>query len=440
VFAVLVLTGMLAGCGDSSKLSEDATVGPNPTVPEPTTTLIPTLKVAPAKGWTEGAKPAAAEGLAVTAFAQGLEHPRSLLVLPNGDVLVAETNAPERPDEGKGIKGMVFRYAQKRAGAAVPSANRIALLRDADGDGVAEMRKVFISNLNSPFGMALIGNTLYVANTDAVMRFAYNEGDTEITSAGQKVADLPAGTLNHHWTKTLVASEDGTKLYVSVGSNSNVGENGLDKEENRAAILEIDVATGSTRVFASGLRNAVGLAFEPQSKVLWTAVNERDELGSDLVPDYLTSVKAGGFYGWPYSYWGQHVDSRVSPQNPERVAAAIVPDYALGNHVAPLGLAFGQGDGLPEQFRNGAFIGEHGSWNRNPPSGYKVVFVPFENGRPKDRPRDVLTGFLNAKGEAQGRPVGVAIDRTGALLVADDVGNTVWRVAPADPNVGQRKR
>jgi glucose/arabinose dehydrogenase len=436
---ILPLAIALVGCGESSKLPETATVGPNPMLPAPTTTVIPTLKIAPARGWPEGGRPTPAADLAVEAFARGLEHPRTLFVLPNGDVLVAETNAPDRPDEGKGIKGMVMKFVQKRAGAGVPSANRITLLRDSDGDGVAELRKVFLRNLNSPFGMVLIANTLYVANTDAVMRYNYNEGDTEITDAGQKVSDLPAGTLNHHWTKTLVASDDGTKLYVSVGSNSNVGENGLDREENRAAILEIDIATGNMRVFASGLRNAVGLAFEPQSKVLWTAVNERDELGSDLVPDYLTSVRDGGFYGWPFSYWGQHIDARVVPQNPERVAAAIVPDYALGNHVAPLGLAFARGDALPDQFRNGAFVGEHGSWNRKPRAGYKVVFVPFTDGRPSGNPRDVLTGFINAEGEANGRPVGVAIDRYGALLVADDVGNTIWRVTPADPNIGRAR-
>jgi glucose/arabinose dehydrogenase len=431
-----LLAGALAGCSESAKLPETAGVGPEPTLPKPNQTFIPTVRIADAKGWPEGAKPKASAGFAVEAFARDLAHPRWLHVLPNGDVLVAETNAPERPDEGQGIKGMVFKHMQKRAGAGVPSANRITLLRDADGDGVAETRHVFLKGLNSPFGMALIGNALYVANTDAVMRFTYNEGDTEIAGPGEKVADLPAGPLNHHWTKGLVASPDGSKLYVSVGSNSNAGENGLDKEERRAAIHEIDVATGQSRVFASGLRNPVGIAFEPQTGVLWAVVNERDELGSDLVPDYLTSVKEGAFYGWPFSYWGQNVDTRVTPPNPERVKAAILPDYALGNHVAPLGLAFAQGDTLPDRFRSGAFIGEHGSWNRNPRAGYKVVFVPFADGRPKGMPIDVLIGFVNADDEANGRPVGVAIDRTGALLVADDVGNAIWRVAPASPTVG----
>jgi glucose/arabinose dehydrogenase len=432
--ASLLLVGFcalpLAACGDASKLPEQSSVGPSPTLPEPHSTLIPTVNIAAATGWPEGAKPAAAQGLSVTAFAQKLEHPRWLLVLPNGDVLVAESNGPERPEDTKGIKGWVYKQAQKRAGAGAPSANRITLLRDADGDGVAETRTVLLRDLYSPFGMALVGDKLYVANADAVVSFPYKEGDTQIAEPGKKVADLPGGPLNHHWTKGLVASRDGTRLYASVGSNSNAAENGLDKEDKRAAIHEIDLATGQSRVFASGLRNPVGMAFEPSTGALWTVVNERDELGSDLVPDYLTSVRDGAFYGWPYSYWGQHVDSRVPP-NPEMVAKAVPPDYALGNHVAPLGLAFAQGTLLPETFRNGAFIGEHGSWNRNPRSGYKVVFVPFANGRPSGMPADVLTGFVSNKDQAQGRPVGVAIDKAGALLVADDVGNTVWRVAPA---------
>ena len=430
-FTVVAAALMLAGCGDSSQLPETASTGPNPTLPAPNPTLVPTVDVAPAKGWPEGATPKAASDLAVKAFASGLDHPRWLHVLPNGDVLVAETNAPERPEQGKGIKGMVFGFYQKRAGAGVPSANRITLLRDADGDGVAEIKQTFLKDLNSPFGMALVGNELYVANTDAVMRFPYREGDTQISEPGTKVADLPGGPLNHHWTKGLVASPDGSRLYASVGSNSNIGENGIDKEERRAAILEIDRANGTTRVFASGLRNPVGIAFAPQGDTLWAVVNERDELGSDLVPDYLTSVKDGAFYGWPWSYWGQHVDTRVKPENPEAVAKAIAPDYALGNHVAPLGLTFAHGELMPERYRTGAFVGEHGSWNRKPRSGYKVVFVPFADGRPTAKPIDVLTGFVSDKDEAFGRPVGVAIDKAGALLVADDVGNKVWRVAPA---------
>ena len=421
LFAALAAVA-LAACAETSSIPESAQTGPNPALPPPKSSALPTVKVAPATGWPEGAAPRAAAGLAASAFATGLSHPRWLYVLPNGDVLVAETAAPPRPDDGKGVKGWVMKQYMKRAGSAVPSANRITLLRDADGDGKAETRTVFLEGLNSPFGMALIGENLYVANTDAVLRFPYREGETRITASGIKVADLPGGTLNHHWTKNILASRDGKRLYATVGSNSNVAENGIDKEENRAAILEIDPASGATRLFASGLRNPNGLGWEPASGALWTVVNERDEIGSDLVPDYLTSVKDGGFYGWPYSYYGKHVDERVKPPRPDLVEKAIVPDYALGSHVAPLGLVFARG---------GAFIGLHGSWNRRPPSGYKVVFVPFSNGRPSGPPEDVLTGFLDDKGRAMGRPVGVAIDARGALLVADDVGNAVWRVAPA---------
>ncbi len=421
----------LAACGDSAKLPEAAALGTNPTLPEPTETIIPTINIAPAKGWPHGASPAPSAGLSVQAFAAGLDHPRWLYVLPNGDVLVAETNAPPRPEDERGVKGWISRIVQDRAGAGVPSANRITLLRDADGDGVAETRTIFLQGLNSPFGMALVGHDLYVANTDAIMRFTYVDGETQVIDPGNKVAGLPAGPLNHHWTKNLIANRDGSHLYVTVGSNSNAAENSLDKEEHRAAILEVDPATSQTRVFASGLRNPNGMAWEPETGVLWTVVNERDELGSDLVPDYLTSVKESGFYGWPFSYYGQHVDARVTPQRPDLVATAIKPDYALGNHTASLGLAFSAGAFLPERYRHGAFVGQHGSWNRNPRSGYKVVFVPFSDGRPSGLPVDVLTGFVSVDGEALGRPVGVAIDRAGALLVADDVGNRVWRVGPA---------
>ncbi|MGH6771040.1 MAG: PQQ-dependent sugar dehydrogenase [Xanthobacteraceae bacterium] len=437
-FIGLTLALSLAACGESSQLPEDATVGATPKIPAPNNSIIPTVRIAPAKGWADGKKPETANGLAVNAFADGLDHPRWLYVLPNGDVLVAETNAPTRPEQGKGIKGFVMKQVMKRAGSATPSANRITLLRDTDGDGVGEIRTVFLKDLNSPFGMALIGNDLYIANTDAVVRFRYSEGQTEITEPGEKIADLPAGPLNHHWTKGLVANRDGTRLYASVGSNSNVAENGIDKEHRRAAILEIDIASGRSRVFASGLRNPVGMAWHPETNVLWAVVNERDELGSDLVPDYLTSVKDGAFYGWPWSYFGRHVDKRVEPENPQMVAKALVPDYALGNHVAPLGLTFAQGDLLPAQYRSGAFIGEHGSWNRNPRSGYKVVFIPFANGRPNGKPLDVLTGFVDDDGKAQGRPVGVATDKAGALLVADDVGNVVWRVAQATQSASTR--
>ena len=429
----LLLAGFIlgiAGCGERATLPVKAGMGPNPALPPPHHTLLPTVNIAPAKGWPANANPTAAAGLSVSAYAKSLDHPRWLYVLPNGDVLVAETNAPPKPEDGKGIKGWVMKKVMARAGARVPSANRITLLRDADGDGKAETKTVFLEGLHSPFGMTLVGNDLYVANSDAVMRFAYQAGETRITDPGKKIADLPAGPINHHWTKNIIASRDGRHLYVTVGSNSNVAENGMDKEENRAAILEIDPATGSSRVFASGLRNPNGMSWQPQSGALWTAVNERDEIGSDLVPDYMTSVKDGGFYGWPYSYYGQHVDERVKPPRPDLVAKAIPPDYALGPHAASLGLVFYDGKLLPSHYANGAFVGQHGSWNRRPPSGYKVIFVPFANGRPAGDAEDILTGFLNADGDAYGRPVGVAVDKAGALLVADDVGNIVWRVTP----------
>jgi hypothetical protein len=418
----------VAACGDIATLPVAAGYGPNPELPPPSKSLIPTVHIAPAKGWPQDAKPAVAKGLAVSALARDLDHPRWLYVLPNGDVLVAETNAPPKPEDGKGIKGFIFKMVQKRAGGGVPSANRITLLRDADGDGVTETRSVFLEGLNSPFGMALIGNDLYVADSDAILRFAYTPGATKITSAGTKVVDLPAGPINHHWTKSLIASPDGSKLYVTVGSNSNVAENGIDAEEGRAAIWEVDPKTGAHRIFASGMRNPNGMAWQPQTHALWAAVNERDELGSDLVPDYMTAVRDGGFYGWPYSYYGQHMDDRVKPQRPDLVAKALVPDYALGPHTASLGLAWSEGEQLGAPFAHGMFVGQHGSWNRKPASGYKVIFVPFDNGKPSGQPVDVVTGFIDDHGDAMGRPVGVTIDRHGALLVADDVGNTVWRV------------
>ena len=421
---------LLAGCAGKSELPETATAGTQPALPEPEKTIVPTVKVAKAVGWADGASPVAAAGLAVNAFATGLDHPRWVYVLPNGDVLVAETNAPERPDEGKGIRGKAMTLFMKRAGSVTPSANRITLLRDGDGDGRAETRTAFLTGLNSPFGMVLVGDDFYVAQTDAIWKYSYRRGETSISTGGTKVADLPAGPRNHHWTKNIIASKDGKHLYATVGSNSNNAENGIELEEGRAAIYEVDLATGRTRVFATGMRNPVGLGWEPRTGALWTTVNERDELGNDLVPDYFTSVKDGGFYGWPYSYFGQHIDLRVKPPRPDLVRAALVPDYALGAHTASLGLAFYDAALLPGHFRGGAFVGQHGSWNRDPPSGYKVVFVPFANGRPSGQPEDVLTGFLNAAGEAQGRPVGVAVDRRGALLVADDVGNVIWRVAP----------
>ncbi|MBV4459552.1 sorbosone dehydrogenase family protein [Pseudomonas sp. COR58] len=430
IFVIAVAAG-LAACGETSSLQVSDGTGPSPKLPEPNKTLIPTVHIAPAVGWPSGAKPTPAAGTRVAAFAENLDHPRWLYVLPNGDVLVAETNAPPKPDDGSGLKGWITKKVMGRAGAGVPSANRITLLRDADHDGVAETRTVFLQNLNSPFGMTLVGNDLYVADTDRLLRFDYEPGATEIKSQPIKVTDLPGGTLNHHWTKNVIASQDGSKLYVTVGSNSNVGENGLDQEQGRAAIWEVDRATGNHRIFASGIRNPNGLAWEPRTGALWTAVNERDEIGSDLVPDYITSVMDGGFYGWPFSYYGQHVDVRVQPQNMDLVAKAIAPDYAVGPHTASLGLAFAEGNRLPAAFKEGAFIGQHGSWNRKPLSGYKVIFVPFANGKPNGAPVDVLTGFLDKDENAMGRPVGVAVDRQGGLLVADDVGNKVWRVSAA---------
>ncbi|MNF68343.1 Membrane bound L-sorbosone dehydrogenase [compost metagenome] len=428
---VIALGAGLAACGETSRLQVSDGTGPSPRLPEPNKTLVPTVNIAPAIGWPQGAKPVAATGTQVAAFAEDLDHPRWLYVLPNGDVLVAETSAPPKPEDGKGIRGWVMKKVMGRAGAGVPSANRITLLRDKDHDGVAETRTVFLQNLNSPFGMTLVGNDLYVADTDRLLRFHYESGDTQIKSPPIKVVDLPGGPLNHHWTKNVIASKDGSKLYVTVGSNSNVAEHGMDKEEGRAAIWEVDRATGQQRIFASGLRNPNGMAWEPHSGALWTAVNERDEIGSDLVPDYITSVKDGAFYGWPYSYYGQHVDIRVEPQNPDLVAKAIAPDYAVGPHTASLGLTFAENSKLPPPFTQGAFIGQHGSWNRNPHSGYKVIFVPFSAGKPVGKPVEVLTGFLNDKEQAMGRPVGVVIDRQGDLLVADDVGNKVWRVSAA---------
>ena len=426
VFLLLAALGLVAACTGSARLPFSAGVGPDPRLPPAEKELIPTVNVAKARGWPEGAKPTPAAGLTVTAFATGLDHPRWIHVLPNGDVLVAESNKPPRPEQAKGLKARITGLFMKRAGAGAKSANRITLLRDEDGDGVAEMRSPFLENLFSPFGMALVGNDFYVANADGVVKFPYTAGATRIQAQGTRVTELPGGPRNHHWTKSLIASPDGTKLYATVGSNSNVAENGMEEEEGRAAIWEIDVQSGAKRLFATGLRNPNGMAWV--GGALWTVVNERDELGSDLVPDYLTSVRQGGFYGWPWSYFGQHVDARVEPPRPDLVAKAIKPDYALGTHVAPLGLAFSDGAQLPAPFTSGAFIGQHGSWNRNPRSGYNVVLVPFANGKPSGAPIDVLTGFLSPEGEAYGRPVGVAIDKRGGLLVADDVGNAIWRV------------
>ncbi|MBT8092427.1 MAG: sorbosone dehydrogenase family protein [Gammaproteobacteria bacterium] len=427
--ALILVAAALVGigsCAGNSDLPVSAGVGPEPTLPPPKKSLLPTVNIAKATGWPEGQKPVAADGLAVEPFATGLDHPRWLYVLPNGDVLVAETNAQEKPP--KGLRGRIQRAVMKRAGAGAKSADRITLLRDADGDGFAETRTVFLSDLTSPFGMSLIGDRFYVANTDGVVSFPYDSGATEIVVTAKPLAPLPAGDLNHHWTKNLIASNDGKYLYASVGSNSDHGENGMDKEQGRAAIWEIDVATGDTRLFATGLRNPVGMAFEPTTGTLWTAVNERDELGGDLVPDYMTSVIDGGFYGWPYSYYGDNLDPRIEDQRPDLVANALIPDYALGAHTASLGLTFAESTKLGANLQDGAFVGQHGSWNRKPRSGYKVIFVPFASGMPGGPPVDILTGFLDEDGNARGRPVGVAVDKTGALLVADDAGNTIWRV------------
>ena len=429
---LILCTGLLAGCGGGRALSPGSTEGVDPALPPPQRALIPTVDIAPATGWPQGAAPTPARGLVVSRFAGGLEHPRWLHVLPNGDVLVAESNAPAGKSGVDGIKGKVMGVVMKRAGAGVPSAERISVLRDADGDGIAEVRQPFLTGLHSPFGMALVGDTLYIANADALVSVPYRTGQLRIDAVPAEVVDLPGkgDELNHHWTKSLLASRDGARLYVGVGSNSNVAENGMAVEANRAAVLEVDPATRRVRVFASGLRNPVGLAWEPQGGALWAVVNERDELGNDLVPDYLAEVREGGFYGWPYSYYGQHLDPRVEPQAPALVARAIKPDYALGSHVAPLGLAFTPG-GAWSGGQGGAVIGLHGSWNRKPQVGYKVVFVPFAGGRPAGKMQDLLTGFLDAGGNARGRPVGIAVQADGGILVADDVGNTVWRLAAA---------
>jgi glucose/arabinose dehydrogenase len=432
LFLLCTMPFVLLACGSTAELPVQAGMGPNPALTEPNPPWLPTVNVATAVGWQEGKTPQAAADTQVIAFAQELEHPRWLYVLPNGDVLVAETAAPPKPDQGFNIRGWIMQQVLEKAGAAVPSANRITLLRDTNDDGIADERYPFLEDLNSPFGMVLVEADLYVANTDALLRFDYRDGQTRIRQAGEKLVDLPAGPINHHWTKNVVASPDGGKLYVSVGSNSNIAENGLDEEVGRAAIWEVDRETGEHRVYAQGLRNPVGMTWVSYDNRLWTTVNERDELGGDLVPDYMTSVEDGGFYGWPYSYFGQHVDERVEPQAPELVEQAIKPDYALGPHTASLGLTYSDNKDSLQHFGRGMFIGQHGSWNRDPRSGYKVIFVPFFEGRPAGMPKDVLTGFINEKGEAMGRPVGVVFDTEGDLLVADDVGNTVWRVRGTD--------
>ncbi|QYD67052.1 sorbosone dehydrogenase family protein [Paraburkholderia edwinii] len=422
----------LASCALGPSGSHDIGFGSSPTIPPPESTLLPMVNIAPVHARPPGFRPTAPPGFDVTLFAAGLAHPRWLYTLPNGDILVAESDAPEEHDEGSGLAGSIRRQIMKRAGAGLPSPDRIVLLRDRNGSGAAQMQTVFLRGLRSPFGMALIGSQLYVADTDALLRFDYVAGATSIEGPGVKVLDLPAGPINHHWTKNVVADRSGKHLYVTVGSNSNAGENGIDAEQDRARILVLDVDTGRMRPYATGLRNPNGLAWQPDSGALWTTVNERDGLGNNLVPDYMTAPKEGAFYGFPYSYYGQHVDARVTPQRPDLVGNAVEPDYALGNHTASLGLVFYTGKSFPARYRGGAFIGQHGSWNRKPHAGYKVLFVPFVDGKPAGAPEDFLTGFLTADEHAVGRPVGVALDAHGALLVADDVGNAVWRIVPRD--------
>ncbi|MDT8429729.1 MAG: sorbosone dehydrogenase family protein [Pseudomonadales bacterium] len=421
----LLLALLLSGCGETAMLPVMAGYGPQPELPPPRQRLIPTINIARVSGWAEGQRPRAADGLQVNAFATGLHNPRWLLVLPNGDVLVAESNTPA--GNMQGFRGWVAGLLMRRAGSGEPSADRITLLRDTDDDGVADFRSVFLAGLHSPFGMALVGSTFYVANADALLQVPYQPGQTHLSASPELLTDLSAGSLNYHWTKSLIASPDGSKLYVGVGSNSNAGENGIDEETGRAVIREIDLPGGQSRVFASGLRNPVGLAWQADTGVLWTTVNERDELGSDLVPDYMTSVQENGFYGWPWSYYGQQVDTRVQPANPGKVAQAIVPDYALGAHTASLGLAWLQAPALLPDYHSGMVVSQHGSWNRSPFSGYQVIFIPFANGRPEGSPQILLDGFRE-ENTAYGRPAGVALDKTGALLIADDAGNTIWRL------------
>ncbi|WP_246668369.1 MULTISPECIES: sorbosone dehydrogenase family protein [Bradyrhizobium] len=419
----------VAGCSKETAPDPKTQIGARPDLPALEQYLMPPMHVASVVGWKQGEKPKVPDTLQINALATGLQHPRSLYVLPNGDILVVESKAPGT-EPIKRPKDFIMKWVESWAtsGGDTGESNRITLLRDADGDGKPETQSVFLDHLHSPFGVALVGNDLYVANTDAIVRYPYHEGDTKITGPGQTLTQLPGGPIDHHWTKSLVASPDGALLYVGVGSNSNITENGIEAEKNRAAILEVDRVTGRSRIFASGLRNPNGLTFEPQSHALWTVVNERDEIGPNLVPDYLTSVKDGGFYGWPYSYFGKNVDPRVQPPRPDLVAKATVPDYALSSHVAPLGLAFYTDDKLPSPYRGGAFIGEHGSWNRPQLNGYKVVYVPFADGHPNGPAQDVVTGFLSDDKKSRGRPVGLTIDKSGALLIADDVGNKVWRV------------
>ena len=430
VICVAIAALGLASCDDNGG-DPKSQIGAHPVLPALQQYLVPPIRIARAVGWGKGETPTVPQGLQVHALAMELQHPRALYVLPNGDVLVVESNGPKAPIYRP--KDIITGWVKWFAGAAAKDANRITLLRDTNGDGVPVVRTTFLDHLDSPFGVALVGNDLYVANTDAIVRYPYQEGQTSIAAPGTKLTDLPGGPIDHHWTKSLLASPDGSKLYVGVGSNSNITENGIQAEYERAAVWEVDRATGAHRIYASGMRNPTGLQWEPETGKLWAIVNERDEIGPDLVPDYLTSVQERAFYGWPYSYYGQHLDPRVQPQRPDLVATATVPDYALSSHVAPLGVAMYSGGDLPANYQRGVFVGEHGSWDRTPLNGYKVVFVPFSGGKPSGPAQDVVTGFLDANNHARGRPVGLAVDRTGGLLIADDVGNAVWRVSSLRP-------
>ncbi len=410
---------------DVAKLPIDAVTGPAPQITEGRPQIFPTIKVADVDRWQAGEAPIAAPGLVVERFAEGLDHPRNMYTLPNGDVLVAETNSP--PREAGGIEGLVMKWLMGKAGAGVLSPNRITLLRDADGDGKAEIKTAFITGLNSPFGMVLIGDTLYVANTNGLLAFPYKTGETRIAAKGKELTKFNAKVPNNHWTRNLVASPDGKKIYIAVGSNSNIAENGMESENGRAMVFEYDIAKDKKIPYAIGLRNPVGMDWDSKGR-LWTVVNERDMLGSDLVPDYLALVEFGADYGWPQHYWGGFTDARVSPPKPEKREYERRPDYALGAHTAPLGLVFAYNAKLGSGFAQGAFVARHGSWNRKPVSGYDVIFVPFPKGEPAGKPVNVLTGFLDKQGNAQGRPTMLAVAKDGALLVSDDVGNIIWRV------------
>lgn len=420
----VALAALLAGCDNSGQLDPQKQMGPNPELPQAKNFFIPPMQVPEGVPWKAGEMPKVAQGLKIEKIAEGLMHPRQIYVLPNNDVLVAESNGTPKPTTQ--TKQLITGMIKNSSGKGGEGGNRITLLRNVNGKWE---KHLFIKNLTAPFGMQLIGNTLYVANADSIMKFSYQEGETEIADPGVMLTELPGGPINHHWTKSLLASPDGSKLYVGVGSNSNITENGIGAEYRRAAVLEVDVASGASRIYASGLRNPTGLQWEPQSGKLWAIVNERDEIGADLVPDYLTSVQENGFYGWPYSYFGQHVDERAQPQRPDLVQKAIKPDYALSSHVAPLGLLFYTGDNMP-QYRGGAFISEHGSWNRTPLNGYQVVWVKFENGQPTGLPQPVVTGFLSDdQKQVRGLPVGLEMDRQGGVILADDAGNIVWRIS-----------